>query len=184
MIETERLRLSPLSRAQAEHIIAGERTGQPWAVGYPRSDDQDVARMFLTAPPAEDGFGPLQIVDRRTALVIGGIGFFGPPDALGLVELGYGVAPEVEGRGYATEALRALLAWAYRTGRVTRAIAVVRPPQRRRARVGRRAPASATASSMSACSSPAVSTSRSFRPLRTSGPGGGEPVTRAGARDK
>lgn len=123
MIETERLRLSPLSRAQAEHIIAGERTGQPWAVGYPRSDDRDVARMFLTAPPAEDGFGPLQIVDRRTALVIGGIGFFGPPDALGLVELGYGVAPEVEGRGYATEALRALLAWAYRTGRVTRAIA-------------------------------------------------------------
>ncbi|MEU5941850.1 hypothetical protein ABZ807_22300 [Micromonospora sp. NPDC047548] len=38
---------------------------------------------------------------RVTGLVTGGIGFFGPPDADGKVELGYGVAPKVKGCGYA-----------------------------------------------------------------------------------
>ncbi|MEJ3751023.1 GNAT family N-acetyltransferase [Actinomycetes bacterium KLBMP 9797] len=128
MIETERLRLLPLTRQQAEHVVVGNRDGQTWTAGYPRADDQDVARLFLTHDPGgEPLFGPLQIVDRHTGLVIGGIGFFWPPDADGKVEFGYGVAPEVEGRGYATEALRALLAWAFGTGRVRRAVADTMP---------------------------------------------------------
>ncbi|PZF90603.1 hypothetical protein C1I99_24365 [Micromonospora deserti] len=36
---------------------------------------------------------------------------------------GYRVAPEVAGRGYATEALRGLLVWAFGTGRVKRPVA-------------------------------------------------------------
>ncbi|MGN9914700.1 GNAT family N-acetyltransferase [Phytohabitans sp. LJ34] len=124
MIETERLRLLPLTRQRAELIVAGDRVGQSWSAGYPRADDQDVARLFLVHDPGgETLFGPLQMVDRDTGLVIGGIGFFGPPDVDGTVELGYGVAPEVEGRGYTTEALRGLLAWAFGTGRVRRAVA-------------------------------------------------------------
>ncbi|HEX5995825.1 MAG TPA: GNAT family N-acetyltransferase [Jiangellales bacterium] len=124
VIETERLQLRPLSRQQAECIVAREPAGQHWTAGYPRGDDQDVARMFLAHEPnGHARFGPLQLVDRDTGLVIGGIGYFGPPDADGKVELGYGVAPEVEGRGYATEALRGLLIWAFGTGRVRRAVA-------------------------------------------------------------
>lgn len=53
----------------------------------------------------------------------GGIGFFAPPDETGTVELSYGVAPEAEGRGYATEALRALLHHGLTDGRVVRALA-------------------------------------------------------------
>jgi RimJ/RimL family protein N-acetyltransferase len=62
-------------------------------------------------------------VDRTTGLVVRGIGFFGPPDDHGTVEFGYGVVPEVEGRGYATEALQALLQYGFSTGRVRRAVA-------------------------------------------------------------
>lgn len=124
MIETERLRLLPLTRQQAERIVAEHRDGQRWTAGYPRADDQDVARLFLTQDPGGEAlFGPLQIVHRLTGLVIGGIGFFWPPGADGEVEFGYGVASEVEGRGYATEAVRGLLAWAFGTGRVRRAVA-------------------------------------------------------------
>jgi RimJ/RimL family protein N-acetyltransferase len=128
MIETERLRLLPLTRQQAERIVAENRDGQGWTTGYPRADDQDVARLFLVHNPGgETLFGPLQIVDRHTGLVIGGIGFFWPPDADGKVEFDYGIAPEVEGRGYATEALRGLLAWAFGNGRVRRAVGDTMP---------------------------------------------------------
>jgi RimJ/RimL family protein N-acetyltransferase len=122
-IETERLWLRPLTREQAERVVAGDRAGQPWSAGYPRSDDQDVARMAPAHPAAEPWFGPLQIVDRDTEAVVGGIGFFGPLNADGTVELGYGVVPEVEGRGLATEALLGLLRWGFATGRVRRAVA-------------------------------------------------------------
>jgi [ribosomal protein S5]-alanine N-acetyltransferase len=42
--------------------------------------------------------------------VVGHAGFHGPPDADGAVEVGYTVLPHLRGRGYATEALRALVA--------------------------------------------------------------------------
>lgn len=125
-VETARLQLTPLTSDEAEHITARDRSGRSWTPGYPRDDDQDVARMFLGAPPPSEAdtlFGPLQIVLLSSGEVIGGIGFFGPPNADGTVEFGYGVAPEVEGRGYATEAVHALLQHAFSTGRVRRALA-------------------------------------------------------------
>ena len=42
--------------------------------------------------------------------VVGHAGFHGPPDADGAVEVGYTVLPHLRGRGYATAALRALVA--------------------------------------------------------------------------
>jgi RimJ/RimL family protein N-acetyltransferase len=123
-IETARLVLRPISREEAEHIAAGSRDGRLWSEGYPRGDDQDVARMFLgMAPPADPLFGPLQVVLLGSGTVIGGIGFMGPPDADGTVEIGYGVAPEAEGRGYTTEAVLALLHWAFTVGGCRRVIA-------------------------------------------------------------
>jgi RimJ/RimL family protein N-acetyltransferase len=107
---TERLLMRPLTREQAERVVAEDRTGQAWSVGYPRTDDRDVARMFLAQDNCHDPrFGPLQIVLRDTGQVVGGIGFLGPPSAEGTVGVGYGLAPEVEGRGLATEALCGLL---------------------------------------------------------------------------
>jgi len=50
--------------------------------------------------------------------VIGSAGFAGQPDADGLVELAYGIAREYRGKGYATEAARALVAFAFASGRV------------------------------------------------------------------
>jgi RimJ/RimL family protein N-acetyltransferase len=44
--------------------------------------------------------------------IVGGAGFHGPPDARGMVEMGYGVAPEHRRRGYARESVRALMEWA------------------------------------------------------------------------
>jgi|SRR5262245_48101727 len=121
---TERLLMRPLTREQAERIVAEDRIGQAWSAGYPRPDDQDVARMFLAQDSCHDPrFGPLQIVLRDTGLVVGGIGFLGPPGVEGTVGAGYGLAPEVEGRGFATEALCGLLDFGFATGLVRRVIA-------------------------------------------------------------
>ncbi len=44
---------------------------------------------------------------------VGSCGFKGPPTADGVVEIAYGVDPEYQGRGYATEAAAALTAFAF-----------------------------------------------------------------------
>lgn len=44
---------------------------------------------------------------------VGLIGFKGFPDLQGEVEIGYGMEPEHQNKGYTTEALQALIAWAF-----------------------------------------------------------------------
>jgi RimJ/RimL family protein N-acetyltransferase len=58
------------------------------------------------------------LVHRATGSVIGKCGFKGPPGADGMVEIAYGVAPEHQGKGYATEAAEALVNYAFGSGQV------------------------------------------------------------------
>jgi RimJ/RimL family protein N-acetyltransferase len=51
-------------------------------------------------------------VDDRAARVVGHVGFHGPPDDRGMVEVAYAVDPAHRRRGYATAMLRTALAWA------------------------------------------------------------------------
>lgn len=55
---------------------------------------------------------------RVTGAVIGQCGFKGPPDADGTVEIAYMIEPEHQGKGYATEAAGALVAFAFNSGQV------------------------------------------------------------------
>ena len=54
-----------------------------------------------------------QIVQKEINTVIGGICFKGPPDSFGKVEIGYGVEKQYQNRGYATEAIQAVITWAF-----------------------------------------------------------------------
>ena len=64
---------------------------------------------------------PLSAQDA--ARLVGAGGYFGPPDRDGTVEVGYSIADEWRGRGYATEVARALTERALREPRVRRVIA-------------------------------------------------------------
>jgi RimJ/RimL family protein N-acetyltransferase len=144
-LSTARLRLRPIGVREARGVVAGRpRAGSRWSTGYPAESDVLAVRGFLehTAWVGDLApFGLYQLVRRADGLVIGGAGFHGPPGGGGEVSVGYGVVPAARGCGYATEALRALLAVAYRWG-----LAVVRgtadrsnhASQRVMARVGMR----------------------------------------------
>ncbi len=81
--------------------------------------------MALTeADPWMHGFA---MVHRENGAVIGSCGYKGPPSPDAVVEIAYGLAPEYWGRGYATEAARALVAFAFDSGRVRLVCAHTRP---------------------------------------------------------
>lgn len=107
LIETERLRLPLWTSEEAVDIAAG-RCRDGWHPDYPRRDDRDAATLYRPGDP----WAPRHIVRGTTAL--GSIGFFGPPepaaDGVPEVEVGYGLVDEAHGYGFATEALRAVLA--------------------------------------------------------------------------
>jgi len=58
------------------------------------------------------------VVEKSTGEIVGAAGFKGGPDAEGMVEIAYGIVPSREGRGYATEAARALIHFAANDARV------------------------------------------------------------------
>jgi RimJ/RimL family protein N-acetyltransferase len=58
--------------------------------------------------PASQGWVARAAVDVDSRLVVGHAGFHGPPDEVGMVEVGYSVDPRYRRRGYAKAMLRAL----------------------------------------------------------------------------
>ena len=76
-----------------------------------------LARMHgsAVADPWIHGFS---LVHRESDAVVGQAGFKAPPDPGGVVEIAYGITPEHQGKGYATEAAQALVAYALASGRV------------------------------------------------------------------
>jgi RimJ/RimL family protein N-acetyltransferase len=86
-----------------------------------------LAKLEAATQPDPWTFG-FKVVSRTSGLPIGSAGFKGPPDAEGVVEIAYGVAPEHEGKGFATEAAQALVTYASSSGlvRVVRAHTVAK----------------------------------------------------------
>jgi RimJ/RimL family protein N-acetyltransferase len=113
-IATARLLLERISPALAGRIVAGAPIAgdAPWHPEYPWADELVPLRTLARVDAPDPVFTLYQVRTRADGLAVGGIGFFGPPDADGRVELGYGLVPSARGRGFATEALRAFVALA------------------------------------------------------------------------
>jgi RimJ/RimL family protein N-acetyltransferase len=67
-----------------------------------------------TATPGDPWTFGFSVVERASGTVVGDCGYKGPPDPDGCVEIAYGLAAEYRGCGYATEAARALVAFAFK----------------------------------------------------------------------
>ena len=106
IVETERLRL-PLWTADDIASLRGAGRRSDWHADFPREDDRDAASIWREGDP----WGPRSIV--LGGVVVGSIGFFGPPaaaeDGVAETEVGYGLVEDARGAGVATEALSAVL---------------------------------------------------------------------------
>jgi RimJ/RimL family protein N-acetyltransferase len=72
-----------------------------------------VVRDRLRAHPSEASWWNWLIVARESGEAVGSVAFGGPVGSEGAVLVGYAMYPDHEGRGYATEAVRAMIAWAF-----------------------------------------------------------------------
>ena len=114
-VTTLRLRLPLVTLEERDDMLAGRRRPE-WHADYPREDDRDAMTLFRDGA---DPWGPRHILRAFDGLVVGSIGFFGPPDDVNGVpetEVGYGLVADARGHGAATEALRGLLAETDRGG--------------------------------------------------------------------
>ena len=104
MLQTERLKLYVASREEMERLIAQEPDAEMKAAYTEMLDG------CLTHPEQWAWYAVWMIVKPDGTYVgdlcIKGLESFGP------VEIGYGVAPQFEGRGYTTEAVTAVVDWA------------------------------------------------------------------------
>ena len=124
LIETVRLRLQLRSREELLALFEG----------MPEVSPEWFARIRnSTAPdPWTYGFG---VFEQASGADVGHAGFKGPPDAAGMVEIAYGIHPEFQGRGFATEAAGGLTAFALGDERVRLVRAHTKPENIASARV-------------------------------------------------
>jgi RimJ/RimL family protein N-acetyltransferase len=108
---TDRLILRSWTPAEVAAVLDGTRLPH-WAGDFPAEGDHVIAGLFAEQPAWLGEYGHRQLIERDGGLVVGSIGLFWPPSD-GDLEIGYGVVPSRQGRGYATEATRALTEFAY-----------------------------------------------------------------------
>jgi ribosomal-protein-alanine N-acetyltransferase len=122
LVHTARLDLSPLRAEAIDALIAGDgerlrrltgvRFGNPSPPPY-MAEALPVVRERLLAHPEETPWWNWLVVHRDTAEAVGSVAFGGPVNADGAVLVGYAIYGEFEGRGYATEAVKAMVTWAF-----------------------------------------------------------------------
>jgi RimJ/RimL family protein N-acetyltransferase len=113
LITTERLVLRRFRSADAETLAAYRSAPevaryQSWRAPYPLERARYAVETMAAADPAQPGWFQYAVELKATRTHIGDVGV-NLNDNLMQADIGYTVAPERQGHGYATEAVRAVL---------------------------------------------------------------------------
>lgn len=118
-LHTERLMLRR-SRPEDHEAIAAYRSDpevyryQGWERIDPEGIRAQIEEMAGRAPGEPGGWVQLSVEERESGRLVGDVGL-SPAEDPGVIEVGYTIAPEFQGRGYGTEAVGALIAYAFDT---------------------------------------------------------------------
>ncbi len=128
LLLTDRLSLAPLPPAIAAALLesrerAAAELGLALAPDWPQPDLFDLLAHQAEMAPSDAVWRIWLMQERAERLIIGDVGFHGPPSEEGVVEIGYSIAPAYRRRGYATEAAHAIVDWARRQHGVSAVVA-------------------------------------------------------------
>lgn len=117
---TERLILRRSLPADAE-TISGYRSDpdvhrqQGWERTDPEGVRADIEEMGRRRPGEPGGWVQFSVLERGGGALVGDVGISPADGEPGVLKLGYTIVPAVQGRGYATEAIAALVDYAFET---------------------------------------------------------------------
>ena len=126
-LNTERFILSTASRDEMQEIIDKE------ADVTMKAAYREMLQGALDHPEQWEWYA-IWIIERKDGCKVGDLCFKGRNDD-GSVEIGYGILPEYQGRGYATEAVEAMVSWALCQSGVRRVEAETEPDNKASQRV-------------------------------------------------
>lgn len=122
-VSTQRLDLVVLDADALDALLAGDAAGAETRIGArfptplrppPHMEDAlPPVRDRLRTRPDEAPWWNWLVIEKQSRQAAGSVSFGGPPDASGGVLIGYSLYPEHESKGYATEAVVALVQWAF-----------------------------------------------------------------------
>ena len=106
MIKTKRMIIQPMTDEEIEKLIE-------------TTDSEEMKKAYgemlagcKADPESRIWYAPWQMSLKSDHTYIGDLGFKGPAQNHA-VEIGYGILPEYEGHGYTTEAVQAMIQWAF-----------------------------------------------------------------------
>ena len=105
MIATDKIRIYPAGREQMESMISAEKDDEL------RKAYREMLEGCLSHPEKWDWYA-MWIIERPDGTHIGDLCFKGLEDNKN-PEIGYGILDEFQGKGYATEAVKLALKWAF-----------------------------------------------------------------------
>jgi [ribosomal protein S5]-alanine N-acetyltransferase len=123
---TQRLMLVPFTMQICKNLLNEDfsdvlKMGFKKGISWPDEDVKDTLPRIinnLSKVESPTGFESWMIVKSDTLEVIGDLGFKGFNEAAANVDIGYGIIKEERRKGYAEEAITALINWAFLNDRV------------------------------------------------------------------
>lgn len=120
MLITSNLQLLNIERIHIEAFLRGKSelanllqvsVPNSWHT-FPEAFSIPAEESYETSSLANDWQG-FFFINPNDKVLVGNGGFYGPPDDSGTVELGYEIASEYWNRGFATEAVQAMIGFAF-----------------------------------------------------------------------
>ncbi|UAC49716.1 GNAT family N-acetyltransferase [Bacillus aquiflavi] len=113
-LETKRLSIIPCTKQTIEIAMKQNYDHGPQIQTYLELLKEDPSLLY---------WGVWLVIRKNDGVIIGDIGFKGKPDKNKTVEVGYGFLESFWNQGYATEAVGALIKWAFDTSKVKKVVA-------------------------------------------------------------
>ena len=122
-LESERLMIVPLTLPLLEKLLIGttelekELKLSPSGLELDLHTQEAMRYLYRLAGETPDSYPWItnwQIIEKARNLSVGSACFMNVPNEKGEVEIGYGIHPQFQNRGYMTEALRTICEWGLR----------------------------------------------------------------------